>query len=252
MPDDGIGSDDEQSTSYVLPHPVPISGMNHTLRNLEQDVDAHLTGWNECWRQLKNVAALLANDQRRRRVWAVCVQGANYDHMRGDFENGVPSLYEKRWGLVLEFIVRVRPLLVVLRATWSSVKYEQGHADAAEDDHRQSDFSVSDFTHMLRSNFFFAYLDMLAALRQTMKNLMGWREGCRCHEHLLRGRTRQQREQALRADYSGHLGVESCVMAGCRADECVPGISRGRSMRWLRSDSLICSARCRSGRPRVS
>ena len=227
VPDDGVGTDsgDEGRTSYLFPHTVPISGMNHTLHNLMQDVDTHLTGWDECWRQLKNVAALLANDQRRRRVWAVCVQGTSYDHMRGDFEKGVPSLYEKRWGLVLEFIIRVRPLLLVLRATWSAVKYEQGHAHAgaAEDDQRQSEFSVGDFTQMLRSSFFFAYLDMLTALHKTTKNLTGWCEGCRCHEHILRGKTRHQREQALRADYSGHPGVESCVMAGCRADECAAG-----------------------------
>ena len=47
---------------------------------------------------------------------------------------GVPKLYVKRWGMIIAFINHVRPLLLVLRRTWSRAAYQgRGPEDAARE-----------------------------------------------------------------------------------------------------------------------
>ena len=129
----GGGDDDDEDECY-FPFAIGIPGMNHVVHNLSADIDHRLTWWPRFWEGLRTVAALLTNDQRRKRVWKNCVKDSAYAHMERNFMKGVPKLYVKRWGMIIAFINHVRPLLLVLRRTWSRAAYQgRGPEDAARE-----------------------------------------------------------------------------------------------------------------------
>ena len=129
----GGGDDDDEDECY-FPFAVGIPGMNHVVHNLSADIDHRLTWWPRFWEGLRTVAALLTNDQRRKRVWKNCVKDSTYADMERNFMKGVPKLYMKRWGMIIAFINHVRPLLLVLRRTWSQAAYQgRGPEDAARE-----------------------------------------------------------------------------------------------------------------------
>ena len=129
----GGGDDDDEDECY-FPFAIGIPGMNHVVHNLSADIDHRLTWWPRFWEGLRTVAALLTNDQRRKRVWKNCVKDSTYADMERNFMKGVPKLYMKRWGMIIAFINHVRPLLLVLRRTWSQAAYQgRGPEDAARE-----------------------------------------------------------------------------------------------------------------------
>lgn len=176
------------------------------------------------------MAGLLSNDQRRRRVWATCVKGSSYSHLEKDFLAGVPKLYEKRWSVVISFISRVKPLLVILRSTWSQADFERGMGPSktADDFDDSTQFSAAEFTKTLADNMWFAYMHMLLQLHRALESVVSWAEGCSCHGHLLAGRRRGQRAQIIR--FEAYLQWVSCS-----SDPAVPAlvIQRSRDPRSL-------------------
>jgi len=233
--EDRSSSDDDSQRELYFPNAIGIPGMNHVIHNLSADVDHRLTWWPRFWKGLKVVSALLSNDQRRKRVWKTCVQGSPYHHMERAFLNGVPVLYEKRWGMIITFITRARPLLLVLRKTWSQAAFDFGgdmaaeqqqdqqgeEEDAEAEEEKYSKFSPSDFTDLLASNMWFTYMQCILQLHDVLESTISWAEGCSCHGHLMAGKQRAARLLLLREDFGP--GVTTCPMAGLRADECAVG-----------------------------
>ena len=209
---------DAAASPFLFHYALGIPGMNHICSNLAKDVDEKLGGWDDFYAQLKNVAAFLSDDQRRRRIWNFCLKGTAFDYAEKSFLADVEPLYEKRWNMVILFLQRVRPLLSILRSTWVRASYETGmeHDDTGR-------VSLDEFAKTLASNYWFAYADMLLHLHSVLDKVLAWCEGCSCHEPLLVGHHRSQRTTALRNEYGGLQAVSSCVMAGLRADECADG-----------------------------
>eukprot|EP00969_Alexandrium_andersonii_P165010 7293930-Alexandrium_andersonii.AAC.1 len=73
--------------------------MNHVAHNLSHDLDARLQGLDLFFYPgPTNIAALLADDQRRKRVWACCVQDSpQFNHTEPLWFQSAPKLCEKRW-----------------------------------------------------------------------------------------------------------------------------------------------------------
>jgi hypothetical protein len=153
--DDRNGSDsDGGEDETYFPFAIGIPGMNHVVHNLSADIDHRLTWWPRFWEGLKTVAALLTNDQRRKRVWKTCVKNSVHADMERNFLNGVPKLYEKRWGMIIAFITRARPLLFVLRRTWSQAAYQgavggRGGAAREEDENAAQEAVTTTTTTVL-------------------------------------------------------------------------------------------------------
>ena len=207
-----------ESSDALLPMAVPIPGLCHIIHNLSADVDRHMPGFADFYSQLKNTGALLCRDQRRKRLWFSCVApvSAAPEQM---FERQVPSIYEKRWGCVVQYIQQALPLLRVLRSCWHKQQYAlAGKAEESESGAVDLDL----FSATLASFFFFAYAEMVLQVHGLAEDVMGWAESCTCHEPVFRGLTESQRHSALKSD-AGEQCSKGCCMQGFRAPELACG-----------------------------
>ena len=186
--DDADDAGDPSSVSHPtwMPRSMTIPGSLHGLHNLSLEVDTSLQWWGVFYSWLKNISALLSCRQRRRRFIKSCLRSSQWRSSEALFQNDLPQLYEKRWGHVINFVAGARGALLIMRASWSEQLYKAPTSDNAggddEDPHGQFDARL--LTSTLRSNRFFAYLDMILKLHKAIGKLGGWSEGCYCHEYL--------------------------------------------------------------------
>ena len=134
------------------------------------------------------------------------------------FEKAIPSIYEPRWGYVVEFVRAALPLLKLLRRCWDKSKYGGKVQESGS-----GKFDPELFSQTLSSQFFFVYCEAVMALHLLAEDILGFIEGCPCHEAILKGRSASHRAAALSADYQEHFLLQSCCMAGCRAAELAGG-----------------------------
>ena len=127
------------------------------------------------------------------------LRGSPYAKAETSFENFSMRIYEKRWHAVAQFIAGVWPLLLIIRGCWDEMKF-RARDGAEDDDANQRDagsgdikFCPTEMTRIVRSNFFFAYMQCLMMVHMFTKRLSSWCEGCTCHEHLLLGKRRIMR-----------------------------------------------------------
>ena len=109
-----------------MQHAIPIAGMQHIIHNLNAEAHQHLSHWDTFYRQLKVVEALLRIDERRQRYCWTCVRHTPFVNTAYLFDKFSESLYEARWREVMKFLLEVRPLLNVMRNTWSADKFARG------------------------------------------------------------------------------------------------------------------------------
>ena len=97
---DDTGEEDPYvpASPFLLRHCLGIAGMNHIVSNLAKDIDEALPGWSSFYSQVKNIASMLADSQRRKRLWHTCVKasGPGSAQMEKSFMADVPKLYEKK------------------------------------------------------------------------------------------------------------------------------------------------------------
>eukprot|EP00969_Alexandrium_andersonii_P260070 11498878-Alexandrium_andersonii.AAC.1 len=160
--------------AHFLSNSIGVPGMNHVVHNLSHDLDTRLQGWDLFFYPgLTNIAALLADDQRRKRVWACCVQDSpQFKHTERLWFQSVPKLYEKRWGYVIDFIAHAYPLITTLASTWSQEAYERGLKSTSGPGQASSQFDPAALTATLSSRKWLAYMDMILAIHSALHKLM--------------------------------------------------------------------------------
>eukprot|EP00974_Lingulodinium_polyedra_P091046 8828103-Lingulodinium_polyedra.AAC.1 len=115
-------------------------------------------------------------------------------------------------------------MILILRGCWDTSKYrgrEGGRAEGNERGEVQLDLEL--LTDTLKSNWFFAFMDTLLALHQTLQSLASWSEGCFCHEfmvgHPQHGRPRTSSYQVT----CSFDTFEACPLKCLRAPELAAG-----------------------------
>jgi hypothetical protein len=161
------------------------------------------------------------------------------EHSTDLFEVPCPDLYEKRWTAVYKFMKKCRPRLLILRAVWNAALF-RAEDKAAKD----AQFEPEMFTQTLRSNLFFAYLDMCLRLNKLTNDIGAWSEGCTCHEVCFIGESQHRRKTFLEQDFGE--GIHSCPLQGMRFPELVAGgfahiptETYQESLRYLLTDVAI-------------
>ena len=76
-----------------------FAGMQHVIDNLNADTHEAMQQWPTFFPELKNVEALLTNDEKTNSlcVWT-CLRHTQYAHHEKLFDHWPASLYEQRWG----------------------------------------------------------------------------------------------------------------------------------------------------------
>ena len=232
------------ANACIMPNALPIPGICHIIDNLLQDVDQKLAQWAEFHRHLINTAGLLTRDQGLRRVYAMCVQGSNLIS-QDQFCKQVPSLYEKRWSMVVKYLQAALPLLQVLRSTWNTQLYVADTSGKAQDASSGVVFDIALFTETLSSGWFFCYSEMVLRIHLFAEELRGFVEGCPCHDHMFHGQSQSQRAKSLARDYGDEADLRSCLLAGCRAPELAANllVSRLQELRVSKLNFIASSAR---------
>ena len=227
-----------------------VPGMLHICHNLLADVDTALTGWEQFWQEAKNIAALLNSRQRRDRLLATCFHGSyRYASVAKLIADWSLSLHEERWGDIVHFLKAARPALLTLRRTWNEERFNKGmllqqdidmdtgkgasnvqalggtaqEQPETEPQERlergRGTFSAGLLTQTIKSNKWFAYLDMVVALHDIPTAVSNWAESCACHG----GRGKQLQLRVDAAVGNSAVEAKSCPLKGCRLPELVTG-----------------------------
>ncbi len=218
-----------------MPQAVIVPGGLHICSNLSKDITEQLSHWDAFYKSLKTFEALLSVRDRRERFVGKCV--GNHDDARL-FRNFSGSLYEKRWGVVVGFLQKLKPLLEPLRLHWSAEAWSRHYVerDAAAQEGQQ--FSPAELTTALNSSLFMAYVNMTLTIFETLDNLSSWLEGCSCHEHLLKARTGYLSRRSLEREIG--VPLADCPMKGKRAPECASGfLDRVFDEMWESAKALL-------------
>ena len=141
-----------------------------------------------------------------------CVNGSAFESRAGEFE-GFHKIYEKQWGFVMASLVKLEPLLMVIRATWEENKF-MAEATAAEKQ-RETKFDAKAVTRIMKDVLFFAYTRMLLHVKSIPEALGAWAEACPCCEHVseqapLPPKSKRQSSTKTNATSTIHLFVLCC------------------------------------------
>ena len=234
--DDSSDEEDIGDTAAggLMKNCVGVPGLMHILHNLSLHVSSSMEHWEEFYDQLQNIDMLLSTPYRRRLLVDTCIRGTSYRHAEADFLAGTPQLYEKRWSVVQQFLVKAKPLLLMLRVAWQQQAFDESARSANNDEDQDQDchhddgeetsgrgraFSSAMLSKTLRSNFFFAYMSMCMQVHGVISSACGWAEGCECHDIFLQGVSRHFRAKAMAADFGKH--TTTCPLQGMRLPELV-------------------------------
>ena len=128
------------------------------------------------------------------------------------------TLYEDRWGYVVAFIRKLRPLLPLLARVWNKQRYTQNVDGGGEEKSDDGLFDLDKFGASLRSPLFWLELDTVLAVEGIVLNLAAWSESCPCHWAWLGQMSRRERERYMSSFLDFH-GRDVCPLAGRRAPE---------------------------------
>ncbi len=97
----------QAAQGQLTSHAITVPGLLHIVDNMLHDVDTKLRWWPEFWRQSKNLERLLADNLRRSRFQAKCIEGGPFEEYSRMFKTWSATLYEHRWGSTLAFFREV-------------------------------------------------------------------------------------------------------------------------------------------------
>ena len=198
--------------------PTP-PGFQHLVHNLLQDVHQTLSGWDYIYQGLTTISKLLCSPDRKERfIWS-CMDKTVHGPKINEVRAFSCQLYEARWGCVLEFMLRLQPLLPTLSSAWNHTKYMQ-HGDLPSKD-RTTAFDPQSLTTYLSSGFFHLYIELCIALEKLPPQIIAYAEGCPCHQPLLPFLSAEQRERMMERHYLG--ARRSCPAQGMTMPELVAG-----------------------------
>ena len=124
-------------------------------------------------------------------------------------------MYEKRWGVVINFMIELRRVLHTIRAVWNERTWSE--SQNRED---TTTFNPSLLTSTLASSKFYGYFNMQLAVHSTLKRFTSWLEGCSCHAHLYKRGGRVSKRDRLREFGSSDA---SCPLKGLRGPALAAG-----------------------------
>ena len=207
-----------------LPKAVPIPGALHICSNLTKDIAAKFKQWDWFHRQLKNIESLLSVRDRRERFAATCMPDVEASSR---FKYFSASLYDKRWGEVVNFCRKLQDLIEPLREHWDHQKFMRGYnAEKSKDDAGGFSFDARALTATLGDPSFHVYMHVIFGILEVLDNTSTWLEGCSCHEHLLTNRSGAMQKSSLAKEF-GLSGVAAkytaCPMKGKRSAEMAAG-----------------------------
>ena len=200
----------------LMPAAIIVPGCLHITSNLSKDISGQLSCWPSYLKQLKQLEALLSVRDRRDRFVRTCV--GEDSAAAAQFKSFSGSLYEARWGAVVDFAQKLHPLIPTLKAKWAAAAYSRGYIEHGADD---VIFNPAELTEVLEDPVFEAYTTMILILYAHLEDLTAWFEGCPCHEHLLVRTSGHLSRRAVKQE----IGVEhsDCPMKGKRAPQLAAG-----------------------------
>jgi hypothetical protein len=161
-----------------MPFAFHIPGNKHTLHNLQKDCTAVLKGWKELRDELlKPLVDLLRYDGWRERLVQTCIKGSGLDALFSTFPH---SLEEWVWDAVAECIETVHTLSGALKQYWSLDKFLFKDIASVSTPTARKVFTQAD--KAIRSEYFWAYLEMMRALLGWITSMSCSHSNCACHE----------------------------------------------------------------------
>ncbi len=189
-----------------------------------------------------HVARLLHNSDR---LIHTCFRRDRHSQHAHQFLHFSSSVYEGRWGEVLAAAEELLPLHLNLRAAWDVNLYSYGGPVRPERDDNDGDeygvkLGIADAA--IRSDAFWAYVDMICEVGACLLHCMHWCESCPCHEveeHAALNRNRHSRLRRFRLKY--HTDALGCPMRSRRAPEMANGdiIKIARALFNMQLASLV-------------
>jgi hypothetical protein len=217
------------TTPFLFKSALPIAGLLHIFSNAMNDVNRALENWDTFYDSLKIIEALVSVPYRLERFVTLCLIGGPLEAVKWKLEKKIPHLYEKRWGEVHSFCLRLNDILSILRQGWNQRTYIGGNTDNTREDIDGSKFRPAEITRVVNDNFFAAYVMMVIALNSVLAEMAAMLERCPCHEHvqnIYRGHVPRRvavEEFGAAADEMHGL---ACPLRGCFSAEVALGMIR--------------------------
>ena len=123
--DDG-GDDADTQARTLLPCALAVSGMQHIIHIVCQDMHTVMSGWAQLYEQLHKLHAFLSTKERVDRFLWTCVRNSPLEHRSTEVRGLSRKLYEKMWHVVVSFLKKLMPGFNLLAVAWDSVKYRRG------------------------------------------------------------------------------------------------------------------------------
>ena len=205
-----------------MPRALQVPGACHAIHNACLNLDDALSEFDWFFTSLKKLDALIGNKRRRERFVQVVLTGTPlYEAGQKVLESFRSTLHKERWGELAGYLSDGLPILIFLRQHWDPVAYSRGlQEDAVEGD----EFSCRGITELLKDEYFCAYWHMQLQLRDVVRSLLRWVEGCSCHSNLLSGVPPHRQQTQLRREISCPREVACrCPVMGCRAADMAAG-----------------------------
>lgn len=214
--DDEPEPERQEVPQSIMPNAVLTAGALHILHNASQDLHEKMVWWPQFWGHLKAVADLLVPQHTRDRLIVRCVQNTAAAWQEHVFRKlSLPALYEKRWHVVIKFLMTLLPRFQLVKQVWGLEKFLIDGKDA------DGDVGAS-FQSALSSPLFCSYLFMVHGLHSIISNFENWLEGCSCHEHLFQNLS-SKRQRSKRGKLFGGARFADCPMRGKRSSELAAG-----------------------------
>ena len=242
--DPSAAEDDDEH--IMMPHCLPIAGLQHIVDNLLKDVHLHMQYWETFSNILKHYEALLRSDENRMRLRWTLLRGTRYEHFEKRLLSWSASLYEARWHEVVKFLKKLIPVIEVLAIVWDEQKYrsnlnargeeleeEPVVAPAANEEAGDGDGSKRGGPMKLdpkviadsaQSTFFNYFVHLAFHVEEIPEKLIEWATACECHWPLREAGdfSAYQLQQMCDLHFGGR-GLGFCIMCGRRAPELVAG-----------------------------
>ena len=262
------GDSDEggQVTSeHFFPAALTVSGLQHVLFNLAQDVHTSIEGWSTFWKQLKVFEALLGSSENRRKLHRTCFADTAMDaRASAELKTWSVSLHEARWLEVLKFVSRFKEIHLLLKGFWREKAWlrkadDEGHGDGAEEGASSAGGSMltagrskvvpAAITQALRDPMFDGYMELSLQIEGATKHLAFWCRGCICHQYLTLSEPsmgRRALSETFSQQFSGRW--HSCPCSGRRAPElAVDKVGEILTQVWADFERALLRGLCRSG-----
>ena len=139
--------------------------------------------------------------------------------LKDSFDGFHYEVYEARWGSVFAALAALLPLEPLLRVVWDVDAFRDGRGVEERRDGATLDLGAAD--EAIRSDFFWAYAQMLDSIGELLGGICRWGEGCPCHPASpeLRGLSRHARANQLEQE----IGIRLCPLRSCMAPACAAG-----------------------------